>query len=63
MLVTANIVPILPIFPTLMMEAIRSSDTSVHTRAIEHNSSEDGILHSHRFENLTSYIALTGLAL
>jgi hypothetical protein len=42
---------------TLMMEALRSSETSAHTRAIQRNIPEDGFLHSHRRENLKSYIA------
>jgi hypothetical protein len=32
-------------------------------RATRRNIPEDGILHSHSYENLKSYIALTGLAL
>jgi hypothetical protein len=53
----------LPILFTLMMEALRSSETSVIIRATWRNIPEDGILHSHRRENLKSDIALTGWAL
>jgi hypothetical protein len=38
-----------------MMEAIRSSKTSVFTRATWRHIPEDGILHCHRRENLKSY--------
>jgi hypothetical protein len=61
--VMANVVPSSPILVTLMMEALSSSETSVLTRATRRNIPEDGILHSHRRENLKSYIALTGWAL
>jgi hypothetical protein len=59
LLVTAN-VPTSPIFVTLKMEVIRSSETSVLIRITRRHMSEDGILQSHRRENLKSYIALTG---
>jgi hypothetical protein len=47
--------PSSPILDTLIMEAIRSSETSVLTRAPRRNIPEEGILHSHRRENLKSY--------
>jgi hypothetical protein len=39
-----------------MIEAIRSSETSVLTRATRRSIPEDGILYSHCRENLKSYI-------
>jgi hypothetical protein len=41
---------------TLKMEAISSSETSVHTRSTRRHIPEDGNLHNHRRENLKSYI-------
>jgi hypothetical protein len=60
---TANVAPSSPIVVNLMIEAIRSSEMSVLTRATRLNNAEDDILHSHCRENLKSYIALTGWTL
>jgi hypothetical protein len=55
LLITANVVPSSPILATLMVEEIHSSETSVLTRATRRHIQEDGLLHSHRRENLNSY--------
>jgi hypothetical protein len=44
LLAAANFVPSSPILVTLVMEALRSSETSVLTKATRHNVSEDGVI-------------------
>jgi hypothetical protein len=56
LLVSASVVPSSGILVSLMMEAIRSSETPVLTRATWRNIPVDGILHSNRREILKSYI-------
>jgi hypothetical protein len=52
LLVTANVVPSSPILVTLMMEAMRSSETSVLIRVTRRNIPGDGNLHRHSRGNL-----------
>jgi hypothetical protein len=55
LVVTGNVASSLLILFTMMMDAICSSETSVLTNATRRHIQNDGILHSHRHENLQSY--------
>jgi hypothetical protein len=58
---TVNVVSSSPIFVSLMMAALFSSETSVPKRTTRRcHIPEDGILHSYCRENPKSYVRLTG---
>jgi hypothetical protein len=63
LLVTANVVPTSPILFTMIMEVLRSTDTSVLTKTTRCNISDNAILHGHRRENVKPYIYLQCLNL
>jgi hypothetical protein len=58
-----RIAPLIRVTRIGELGAESSSKTPVNTRATHRNIPEDGILHSHRRENLKCYIALTGWTL
>jgi hypothetical protein len=58
LLVTANVIPSSPILVTLMMEALRSSETSVLTGTRRCNTQEDGIS---SFDRFLSHIVIHSL--
>jgi hypothetical protein len=62
LIIIANAVPNSLIRFTLM-ESTRSSETSVLTRAMRRHIPEEGILHSHRRENLKSYFSQWSLCM
>jgi hypothetical protein len=59
LLVITKIVPSSPIPVTLTMEARRSSETSVATRATRRNIAKDVILHSLRRDSIKSYTVIS----
>jgi hypothetical protein len=60
---SGNVPPSSLILSTLFKEDTRSAETSFLKRETRRRIPEDHILHSHRHENLKSYLSLTGSAL
>jgi hypothetical protein len=61
LLVTANVVPSSPILVTLMMKALRSSETSILARATRRNISEADLLYLYLYHcSVISVLILTG---
>jgi hypothetical protein len=56
MLVTADVIPSSLILSTLMMEAIRSSQTVILTRATRHHMPEHGIRHLQKLFEIVRYL-------
>jgi hypothetical protein len=53
LLVMANVIPSLQILAIMMMEAIRSSETSLLTKATQRHITEDGILQYQNWSQIT----------